>query len=120
MESIVFDPASEWIELDVNPEYMVSTHGVLFDTKTNREVPLCMIRTRDVENWCWYVRENRPGRRGSTRGIVAARSVLMSFVGPPETSDSSNRRAGFVVYADGDKRNIALSNLSWRVPAVKW
>lgn len=105
-----FPPDEEWLELDVDPSYLVSTHGRLYDARTRSFVfPKLITPTSGTPSWTWDIRESRPEKRASTRKLWAGATVLRHFVG-------SGR---IVVYKDGNIRNLRLDNLEWRYSTEK-
>lgn len=102
-----FPSDEEWLELDVDDQYLVSTHGRLYDLTQNALVyPKVITPSTGSPGWVWLIRESRPGLSSRVRKIWAGAAVLRHFVG--------NGR--IVVYKDGNIRNLRIDNLMWRFP----
>jgi hypothetical protein len=105
MGVIEFFPDEEWLELGADPRFLVSTRGRLYSLHGR------LLVTPRIQGTGGNPEGRRPSWRitTQTRGriiVMCARAVLITFVGPP--------RAGQVAHMkDGDRWNLALSNLVW-------
>lgn len=100
---IEFREDEEWLELRRDPSYMISTHGRLYSTKARQMMKPYMHPGRREVGYLMYLIRTPTGK--ST--VAAGREVLTTFRGGPPVPGN------IVYYADDDRANCRLDNLSW-------
>lgn len=103
---IEFYPDEEWLEIPDWEDYLVSTYGRCYSIKTRRMLTLGFVQRHRGQSvtgeWVWHLR--KPGNQ--RKMISAARMVLKLF-------EAARGHGWTPRYRDGDRSNIALSNLEW-------
>jgi hypothetical protein len=103
---IEFHPDEDWIEIVGHPAYLISTHGRVYSTITLRLMHRFLAHHgRGPQSATLSTTIQSHGRATS---IGLAYHVLLAFPGLPDS------RQWVPLYLDGDRGNVALTNLQWQ------